>query len=404
MIVLDALFTSIESFLICFVSFLTYGIKSKKKLCLAVLLSILITLFFNYVYPSDFGVLFGVIIIILCFVSYELKGFKVGYFLTPLILYVLLTLVNVLSLSIMSVVLKVDIIEINNQNPDLFIPTAILSRILFLGACYLDIIVNLKIKKQQLENKAMFAIISFLLSAVLLFLTLMSSILYQVFSIQILYEMIFFLFILCGSSVFAYCIMIKINNENVAITKQLMNEQYQKELYSMMKKSTEFISNDIHMMKYSLMKIQNEIKQNKIDDTLEFISREIVNYMDYDKVLVTNNPIFDFEMTSMKRKFRMNNVQFGMVIRINENTLLFNNVENIRKIVQLLEFIEQNVKCENVRFSLEEFDNYYKMTIIFDSKVNIDIFISDNYKAWPNTKIVYDNFVEYNFLIMKDRL
>ena len=322
----------------------------------------------------------------------------------PLISYVLLTLVNVLSLSIMSVVLKVDIIEINNQNPDLFIPTAILSRILFLGACYLDIIVNLKIKKQQLENKAMFAIISFLLSAVLLFLTLMSSILYQVFSIQILYEMIFFLFILCGSSVFAYLIMVKMNKQNVEMTRQLMNEQYQKELYFMTKRSTELITNDMHMMKYSLMKIQNDIKQNKINDTLEFVNNEIEKYMDYDKAVVTNNPIFDFELTVMKRKFRMNNTQFGMVICINANTILFKNVENIKRLIQFLEYIEQNITCSNVRFNLEEFDNYYKMKVIVDSRANFDSFIDLNYKDWMNIKTVYDNYVEYNFLMMKDKL
>ncbi len=404
MILLDVIFTFIESFLICFVSFYIYGLKSKKKFVLVVLLCMLATLFFNYVYPSDFGVLFGVIFIIFFFISHELNGFKVGYFLMPLISYVLLTLINVLSMSIMSVVLKVDIIEINNQNPVLFIPTAILSRILFLGACYLDIIVNLKIKKQQLENRAIFAIISFLLSAVLLFLTLMSSILYQVFSIQILYEMIFFLFILCGSSVFAYLIMVKMNKQNVEMTRQLMNEQYQKELYFMTKRSTELITNDMHMMKYSLMKIQNDIKQNKINDTLEFVNNEIEKYMDYDKAVVTNNPIFDFELTVMKRKFRMNNTQFGMVICINANTILFKNVENIKRLIQFLEYIEQNITCSNVRFNLEEFDNYYKMKVIVDSRANFDSFIDLNYKDWMNIKTVYDNYVEYNFLMMKDKL
>lgn len=401
---LDVIFTFIESFLICFVSFYIYGLKSKKKFVLVVLLCILTTLFFNYIYPSDFGVLFGVIFIIFFFISHELKEYKIGYFLTPLILYVLLTLINVLSMSIMSVILKVDITEINNQNPVLFIPTAILSRILFLGACYLDIVVNLKIKKQQLENKAIFAIISFLLSAVLLFLTLMSSILYQVFSIQILYEMIFFLFILCGSSVFAYLIMVKMNKQNVEMTRQLMNEQYQKELYFMTKRSTELITNDMHMMKYSLMKIQNDIKQNKINDTLEFVNNEIEKYMDYDKAVVTNNPIFDFELTVMKRKFRMNNTQFGMVICINANTILFKNVENIKRLIQFLEYIEQNITCSNVRSNLEEFDNYYKMKVIVDSRANFDSFIDLNYKDWMNIKTVYDNYVEYNFLMMKDKL
>lgn len=198
--------------------------------------------------------------------------------------------------------------------------------------------------------------------------------------------------------------MVKMNKQNVEMTRQLLNEQYQKELYFMTKRSTELITNDMHMMKYSLMKIQNDIKQNKINDTLEFVNNEIEKYMDYDKAVVTNNPIFDFELTIMKRKFRMNNTQFGMVICINANTILFKNVENIKRLIQFLEYIEQNITCSNVRFDLEEFDNYYKMKVIVDSRANFDSFIDLNYKDWMNIKTVYDNYVEYNFLMMKDKL
>ncbi len=405
MIFWDAIFTFIESFLICFVSFLIYGIKSKKKFSLAVLFCMGITLFFNYVYPSDFGVLFGVILIVPLLISKEQKNHKLSYFLTPLILYVLLTLSNVLSMAIMSVVLKVDITSINNQNLDLFLPTAILSRILFLGVSYLDLKINLKIKNQQLENKATFAIVSFLLSAVLLFLTLMSSILYQVFSIQILYEMIFFLFILCGSSVFAYFVMIKMNNENVIITKQLMNEQYQKELYAMTKRSTELIANDMHMMKYSLLKIQNGIKQNQIENTLNFVNSELDRYMDYDRIQVTNNPIFDFELTTFRSLCRRKNILLKTIISVRESSILLSNVSYVNVLIELLEnIVNLSDEIKQVSFYLEEKEDCYKLRIILDHIIDYDCYFDNLSKIASYDKHIYNDFEEYTVVIMKSRL
>ena len=294
--------------------------------------------------------------------------------------------------------------EINFDNLSLFIPAIILSRV-FLIAFSLIVIKLQKFNTNRLSNKSLLGVNIFLLSALLMLNSLMSSVVYESFSISILYQMIFFLFVLCASSIYIFYIIVRQNEENMRISQKLMSDKYQKDLYTMAQRTQSTISKDIHMMKYSLLKIINYLQAKDHEEALNFARNELDKYMDYDMVQMSNNPIFDFELTTLINELKQRHIDLKTVISIQENSVLFNDITLVSYVINTIEYICLNsLSAKQIQFFLEENEDHYKMKIIVNGE-NMSVLDIQEHPKLRRYKINRDiDFNEYIFLFMKEDL
>lgn len=403
MIALDIIFTLIEDFILCYTTFSINKINSKKTLGLAILACFIETFILSNIIINNNLILILLPLTISFFIWLNTKTIKLSYFIMPIIIEMLFVFSNTLSMCIVSIIFNISILNINPSFPYIFIPTVILSRVIII----LFALVILKIHKignSNLPYKIYIVICIFLFSVLLMLNTLISAITYENLSITILFQMIFILLVLCISSMIIFYIILQQNKENEIISKKLMNEKYQRELYAITHRMQSVVSKDIHMMKYSLLKILNLITNHKQDEALIFTKNELSKYMNYDVIPVTNNPLFDFELTTLVYNLKQKNIDLKPVITIQKNTILFNDISILTYLMNTIERICNQRNIKQVQLFVQENPDHYKIKVIIDIPFNNEFEISRHPKLKDYVIHQIGNELEYVFLFMKYEL
>lgn len=400
MIWIDLLATLFEDIVLCYTCFHIYKVKSIKLLLLTSIICTLETLFFNYIYAYN-NLLLGILVITIGLnLSLYKKKFDLSYFIFPIIIMGILTMANTFSLIIGSFVSGVSILEVTAY-PSIFILTLMLSRIIFLIAS-LAILKIGKFSENDLPNTSILFICIFLYTSILMFGTLVSAVVYNILSMVTVYKLIIYFFILVISSLCVYHIILKQNKENLKISQKLVNEKHQEKLYSVIQQTDATISKDIHMMKYTLMKIINYLSAKDNVNALNFAKEELNRYSQYKRIHTSNNPLFDFEFTNLINRLRQNKIDIKTVLEIQENTILFSDSSMIGYIINLIDYIcNMEDTINSVQLFLEEFETHYKMRIIVDFPITKELIIEHHPKL---TKHVIHNgvdYTEFSFLFMK---
>ncbi len=183
-----------------------------------------------------------------------------------------------------------------------------------------------------------------------------------------------------------------------------MNEKYQRELYAITHRMQSVVSKDIHMMKYSLLKILNLITNHKQDEALIFTKNELSKYMNYDVIPVTNNPLFDFELTTLVYNLKQKNIDLKPVITIQKNTILFNDISILTYLMNTIERICNQRNIKQVQLFVQENPDHYKIKVIIDIPFNNEFEISRHPKLKDYVIHQIGNELEYVFLFMKYEL
>lgn len=404
MILLDFIATLIEDFILCFVPFSSNKVKDTKVFLITMFLCLIETFFFNYIIINNNFLILIMPVTIAISLYLKTKKMRLSYFILPIIIETIIISSTTIAMCLVSAILNIPIVEITKDNQSIFILIIILSRV-FLIVFSLIIIKLQEFNTDKLPRESLLSVNIFLLSAVLMFSSLMSSVVYESFSISILYQMISFLFVLCASSIYIFYIIVRQNEENMRMSQKLMSDRYQKDLYALTQRTQSTISKDIHMMKYSLLKIINYLQAKDHEEVLNFARNELDKYMDYDMVQMSNNPIFDFELTTLINELKQHHIDLKTVISIQENSVLFNDITLVSYVINTIEYICLNsLSAKQVQFFLEENEDHYKMKIIVNGE-NMSVLDIQEHPKLRRYKINRDiDFNEYIFLFMKEDL
>ncbi len=357
MIFIDLLATIFEDVLFCFVPMYVYKVFSWKRFLLTTLLCIITTFFFCYVYVNNNLLVVCLGIIIGISISLSRRKLDLSFFIFPWIIVLFIVISNTLALCLVSSITQISILDalIHNRN---FIAVVVISRMIAL-LFSLPLLNLRKIDENLLPHRSLLSICIIFLMLGLMLNALINAIVNQNLTINVLYELIVCFIILAISSVWVYYVILKQNKENLRISKQLMSEERQKELYSIIKKTDASITRDKHMMKYSMMKIINYLSRGDTEEALGFAKKELDFYMRYKVVQVSNNPMLDFELTNFANQLKEKEINLQIITLLQGNSKVFQDMSVINYFIGVMKDLCRKYRAiDEIQFFLEEINDH----------------------------------------------
>lgn len=358
MILFDIVMTIIESVILSYFSFKILEIENKKLLLFFdIVICFSEIMIFNYFTLNNFIVLFLLISTNFIIIFLIKKEFNLYYFIIPSILIAILLLSDTLSLFFVSCFYQINPRDIGLEN-NTIIAVSLVSRVIYLLLSLLFYFIEKKHNrsKKVILNKGywiIFCVFTFVFLGI--YTILYESIFYNTIDNMVIYKVLFLFIILIISFFILYFRIQKDYYDHILINNELMKSHYTEEIYKETNKLSYKIHQDKHQMFYILIKINNLLKNNNLDEASVFIEEVIQNYQTHELSQTLNNPVFDYHILNYMNLLKKKGYIITTIITISNNEIL-ENMQIIEIIKDCIEVIAQY--CINDKeFHLQLYDN-----------------------------------------------
>lgn len=393
---IDFIATLVESLIFTIIIFAYFNIKSISKFITLPIIWLLSNFFFNYFTLSNNVFMFFLLLTYVLFLSFEFKHFDFSFISFPLILLGGLLIANSLSVSLISFSNNITVKDISS-NVKYMIDGIIVSRILFIIISVIFYTI-LKNKKDTTTLKEWWLLIVFMFVLFLMLNSILSSIIFDRISINLIYVLLGELIFLTISSFFIYQKVQQQNKLNIHLAKELITKEYHEKLYDIITKTSDQIKRDKHTILYSLLKIDQLVQSNDQKELRLFVKNEINKQLNYRYVSFTNNPLFDYEYTKKINDLLHNGIDIKSIILINDYC---ESLYDENFIEYLLKVIDTVCTSKNVEIMFKEINKYLVLKIkVFHSNDQAYNFKKHSFINKIDIKS-NENFIEYSFLIKK---
>ena len=257
----------------------------------------------------------------------------------------------------------------------------------------------LKRKKISTKIDEWWLLIIFMLNIFLIFNTLLSSIILDELCMNQVYVLLVELTTLTILSLFIYQKIQKQNTQNLVLSKQLIAKEYKEKMYDIINKTSDQIKRDKHMMLYNLIKINQLIKSKNETELEIFINKEINKYLNYKYILSTNNPLFDYEYSSLINNLLNHDIDVKSIILIEHSYDILYDEKFIHFIISTI----KNVAVTNsIEITFKEIQSklILKLEVYYSNSNDITVVsINNNSYVKKYKSEIKNNCVEYTFLI-----
>lgn len=401
MIILDFISTFFEDFLLSYVivNFFKVDLHKNRKYFILTLLCMGFTYFFNYALVNN-NVLIIVLCLIFCiFLILEKHNFSLLYLVIPLFLVIAILMCNILSLTIISGISNTPLANLSG-NISLFLTAILLSRILIFLVC----ITVLKIRDKGISFfniKKYWVYIPFIFTIALMFTTLIESIIYQNVTLKIIYRLSIEMIILTALGTCLFIFIYKQGKQNALYSQQILENEYQKKLSYLVQNSLDKISNDKHMMMYSLLNIKNQIPQADKMELMNLVNVELNKYLNYNFISSTGNYFFDYEITCKIQELYVLGYEVKVLFSVNEKTPILNNTDVVSYLITCIDTVAKEfTQNKRILLFLDEKDDYVSFKITIPENIHNPQIIFPKSPSCLKKQDIYNhkNQIDYSFL------
>lgn len=401
MIILDFIATIVEDFCITYFLLSYFNVKSKAKIIFLTVLSVIETYVCNNIIVDNELLLLSLLLTFVAYFLIEFKKITFLYLFLPIVLMGLLLLSNAISLSLVSFIFDIAMSEVSLSS-HYMITGIILSRILFI----LFIILFYTIIKKDTNSfnvKHWWLLGVFVLMFFMMLATILEALIFNIISINLIYTILIELLLLISISFYLYYIIQKQNNENIKMTKQINENEYQTRMYNLMKKIHNQVTVDKHMMIYNLMNIYMLLSANNNNEAKQFVKKEINKLLKYKYISSTHNGLFDYEVTRKINILKEQGVDVKTLFNINGHNEVLNQNSVIDFLINCIDKVCEDINIINkIEFFVKEKDNYiiFKMIVLSSNIEKLEqkcIFKDMDYVTYSMQK--RQNYLTISFLL-----
>lgn len=184
----------------------------------------------------------------------------------------------------------------------------------------------------------LFLALSIILVISILFETLLGGVLTSSMTITVLIALMF----VCGLFLFLLRKMQKENEEKIKVELLAQKNRFNNENYSRMTVMTEQMKELEHRVSYVLMQVKSCIENNDIENANMIVDQYIKKVKQFDTVLNTKNPYFDFIISRKINEMILEDISLKNTILIDEDDR-FNNKDVCELILKCLDLFKENL-------------------------------------------------------------
>lgn len=394
MILLCLFFTFIENITMSVTVMKSFHIQSKLKILSIMFISTFyMTLIKTSTIPNFFISLFPIFGYTL-FLTFEYKDFHFSYFAFPAILIFLLLFSNSIGYISASYILKIP--DVNSiPNYEFIYNYSLISCLLFILLCMGFYYITHK-NRDDIKIKDSIALGTAMFLLIMMFSTLLESVILTNFNIYTIYTLMIEFIILSLLIFYLYSNMHKQTKENIIINNELLKIQYKNQMYSIVNQLNDQLTHDKHMMIYNLLKIKHMLNNNN-EEIQQFIDKEIERMSKYKYISSTGNILFDYTMTNKINMLISNNIDVKAVFMLNKDNELLDDETLVDFFIHCIDIAIEN-ETKIIQIFTEEKNNYIIFKIITTNTINIQ-----KIKKHPKIKKINykseDNYKEISLLI-----
>lgn len=350
MIVFFIIASLVESMLLILTMTYYCGVYQKIRVLLFVVLGVAGALFFELVlHHHDYLMFYYLFLLILCS-PMENNCSIFSMIMIPVILLVSLIFSEAISAIIVGIVG-----ETINSIYSVSYFSMIVSKIIYSLFCFVFCFFHDR-GEEQSQYKHWWLFIFFILIILLLFLTIVYYFILQTFSEMIMYMMIAELLLLGFLSFMIYRQMKVENEDKLALQLEIEKQKHSQYMMDMTNHMNNRIENDKHRMIYVLMKMKTMVENNI--DMCGYIDQEIDYLTTYRTLILTNNPLFDSELTKQVNSLQALGYDVKTILILEENDML----SDAYLVSLLMKYIEMMASINDI-----------------DQKININMQQKKNY-------------------------
>lgn len=317
------------------------------------LLSICLTLFFNYYFLDNFLLLLSLLLINFLASSYMNKKINIYYFLIPTILIVLLAFSNTVALIVTAIAYNIQPQDILT-NQESVIVLCLLSRIIYISLSYMFYKMEKRLNvntKKVLQNNFWISFCVFATTYLGMHFILYEAIYYGYISHITIYELLI-LFVILGVSFVTF--FLKMQKEYInymEVNDELLRIKYQEENNKKIKRLSYEVYFEKHRMYYTLLNVRNLIMNNQINSSIEFLNKKIDQLNNLYLCQSSNQGMFNLYIIDYINEMKEKGYDIKFVMTA-ENNKLLDYEEVVKSIRAYLEYffakIEEN-KIVNIQ-------------------------------------------------------
>lgn len=348
-------------------SFVAYYFNLKKKYIYIPLMTILC---FMEISISNYYNVFDEFLIFTLILSLFISLIKVksaNYFEKILICSfagIFLFLANLVSVLLTTVLFNIGTVEIYTKN-DYYIFCSLFSKVIL--SCFYVLICVFKSKfNNTLTIKDGWAVLLLCLTVQYMITILLETLLTGVFTTDMAITLTVALIIICVLFLFIFR-RTQIDHENkLKYELELQKNYFSNENYTKM----QYMSNEIveteHRMMYILMNIKKYIDRNENNQAAFMIDQYIKKVKKFSSTINTNNPYFDFVLSTKINEFMYEDIYIKNTLFIFENPI-YDSKEFCNLIIYLLDLFKENLRSKDgLSLGIQQENNFIVIELIGD--------------------------------------
>lgn len=348
-------------------SFVAYYFNLKKKYIYIPLMTILC---FMEISISNYYNVFDEFLIFTLILSLFISLIKVksaNYFEKILICSfagIFLFLANLVSVLLTTVLFNIGTVEIYTKN-DYYIFCSLFSKVIL--SCFYVLICVFKSKfNNTLTIKDGWAVLLLCLTVQYMITILLETLLTGVFTTDMAITLTVALIIICVLFLFIFR-RTQIDHENkLQYELELQKNYFSNENYTKM----QYMSNEIveteHRMMYILMNIKKYIDRNENNQAAFMIDQYIKKVKKFSSTINTNNPYFDFVLSTKINEFMYEDIYIKNTLFIFENPI-YDSKEFCNLIIYLLDLFKENLRSKDgLSLGIQQENNFIVIELIGD--------------------------------------
>lgn len=348
-------------------SFVAYYFNLKKKYIYIPLMTILC---FMEISISNYYNVFDEFLIFTLILSLFISLIKVksaNYFEKILICSfagIFLFLANLVSVLLTTVLFNIGTVEIYTKN-DYYIFCSLFSKVI-LSFFYVLICVFKSKYNNTLTIKDGWAVLLLCLTVQYMITILLETLLTGVFTTDMAITLTMALIIICVLFLFIFR-RTQIDHENkLQYELELQKNYFSNENYTKM----QYMSNEIveteHRMMYILMNIKKYIDRNENNQAAFMIDQYIKKVKKFSSTINTNNPYFDFVLSTKINEFMYEDIYIKNTLFIFENPI-YDSKEFCNLIIYLLDLFKENLRLKDgLSLGIQQENNFIVIELIGD--------------------------------------
>lgn len=330
------------------------------------------------------------------YICIEKKNIKLKYFAVTFFLVILHPISLKLAIAIVSLVTHKDVLWLfeSGQSCQLYFGSAAIGNAIMIFISYLFINLFKEKQSDKQKNFSLFTLSAFFLIVILATSSASDSLNNKVLEKDFVSVFLVELVILMMFCIYLYYEQVKSHQKNIEMSTQLMTEKYHKQMFSQLNYMSKQINSDKHMMLYHLIKINQMLSANKVNEANEYVNEQIQKISQHHSLEPSYNPLFDELMTTISNEFKENNIELKLVMSIEKENLVLNStgtLDLIKKINSCI--LKQKENISLVEFFFEQNTTNIKMRVNIHHDEKINLFDEEFYK-FVNTN--YTTYFEGN--------